>query len=86
MGGRGSSSVSRNRGGGGVKLGGILSTRSLVSEREHDQQTVDEVLAVFKDVYDTYGVQIDDIELATLKPNVTAMAYYDGANVAINEK
>lgn len=76
----------RRGGGGGLNPSDIKSTKSLISERETQQQLVDDTLAVFNDVYDEYGVQIDDIQLATLDPKANALAYYDGSNIAINEK
>jgi hypothetical protein len=73
-------------GGAGISDADILSTTSLVSEREGNQALVDETLAVFKDVYDEYGAQVTDIQIATLKPGVPALAYYDGnGNIAFNK-
>lgn len=87
FGGRGAGSSSgRMKGGGGVHAGDIISTTSLVSERENNQVLVDETLSVFKDVYDEYGAQVTDIQIATLKDGMTTMAYYDfDGNIAFNK-
>lgn len=87
FGGRGSSSSSGGGGGtGGVSAGDIISTRSLVSEREGQRELVDETLSVFSEVYDEYGAQVTDIQLATMTPGSGAMAYYDSeGNIAFNE-
>lgn len=72
---------------GGLKESSILSTRSLVSEREGKQALVDETLGVFNDVYSEYGAQVTDIQLAKLNNRARAIAYYDSeGNIAINEK
>lgn len=85
FGGRGASS-----GGGGNNTGGnieIVNTKSLISEREGQQALVDETLSVFNDVYDEYGAQVTDIQLAELGKGSNTMAYYDAdGNIAINEK
>lgn len=71
---------------GGIKPGDIISTKSLVSEREREQELVDETLTVFRDVLDEYGSQVSDIQLAELKANANALAYYDAeGNIAINQ-
>lgn len=87
FGGRGSSSSSGGGGGtGGVSVGDILETRSLVSEREGQRQLVDETLDVFNDVYNEYGAQVTDIQIAKMTPGSPAMAYYDSeGNIAFNE-
>ena len=86
MGGRGSSSFSGGASS-GVSAGDISSTKSLISERESNQKLVDETMGVFQSVFDEYGSQVADIQLATLKPGSRALAYYDsGDNIAINEK
>ena len=85
FGGRGSSSS----GGGGTTGGnvGVLETTSLMSAREGQRQDVDETMSVFSSVYDEYGVQVDDIQIATLDAKSQGvMAYYDaGDNIAINQ-
>lgn len=70
---------------GGLKPEDILSTTSLISERENQQALVDETMEVFKDVFDEYGTIVDDIKLATLKSGSNALAYYDGSNIAVNK-
>ena len=83
FGGRGSSS-SGSGNTGGVN---IVETSSLMSARETQRQDVDEVMSVFSDVYDEYGVQVEDIQIAKLDAKSQGtMAYYDaGDNIAINE-
>ena len=86
FGGRGSSSGGGG-GTGGVGASDILDTKSLIGERAKNQALVDETLSVFNDVYEQYGTQVEDIQLATMKPGSAALAYYDsGDNIAINEK
>lgn len=86
FGGRGAGSSSGG-GTGGVSGDDILGTRSLVSAREGNQTMVDETLGVFRQVEQEYGAVVTDIQLATMKGNSQAIAYYDwGGNVAINEK
>lgn len=86
FGGRGSSSSS---GGGGTTGGnvGIVDTTSLMSARETQQADVDETMSVFRDIYDSYGVQVEDIQIATLDAKSQGvMAYYDASdNIAINK-
>ena len=84
MGGRGASSGGRQGGGGGLKAGDILSTTSLISDRENYAISSD-ILGAVSDVYDEYGLQLEDLHIATLKSNANAIAYYDGANVAFNK-
>ena len=88
MGGRGASSGGEGWTGGGNSLSSadIISTTSLISEREGKQQEVDEVLQTFKDINDEYGYIINDIEVATISAKgADTMAYYDGSNIAIND-
>jgi hypothetical protein len=83
MGGRGARSSGDGRYGGGGNID-ILSTTSFVSERENYEISND-VLWVFKNVNDEYGYVIDDIHIAKLNSNSSAIAYYDGANIGWNE-
>lgn len=85
FGGRGAWSGGRSGGGGGA--GHAISTTSLVSQRESQQQLVDETLSVFRDFNDEYGTQVTDIELAQMDAaGATTMAYYDmGGNIAFNQ-
>lgn len=85
MGGRGASSGGwAGGGGGGVNVG---DTTSLISARERQQKEVDQTLTVLKDVYDTYGVQVMDAQIATLDGRSRGvMAYYDSnGNLAVNK-
>lgn len=70
---------------GGIKPNDIIDTTSLVSARETQRSLVDETLTVFKDVQNEYGTIIGDIQLATLKKGSSALAYYDGENIAVNK-
>lgn len=88
FGGRGSSSSGGTGGGatGGISESDIVSRTSLISEREGSQVLVDETMDVFKDVFDEYGTIVDDIQLATLKgAGMSALAFYDGSNIAVNK-
>jgi hypothetical protein len=82
--GRTSGGVTREKGA-GLNPGDILSTTSLISERERYQQEVDDTLTVLRDMYNQYGVTIDT-EVADLKPGTGAMGFYDGTNIAINRE
>ena len=84
FGGRGSSSGDFS-GGGGLSAGDILETTSFVSERQN-YDISDDVMGVFRDVNDEYGYVIGDIHVAKMESGVTALAYYDGANIGFNEK
>ena len=69
-----------------VDSANIISTTSLISAREGQQEEVDEVLQTFKDINDEYGFIINDIELATIGgKDANTMAYYDGSNIAVNQ-
>lgn len=89
FGGRGASSGGDGftGGGGGLNPANIVSTTSLMSEREKQQTEVDETMEVFKDINAEYGYIIDDVQIATLKgaDGASTMAYYDGSNIAINK-
>ena len=84
MGGRGARKGGATGGAGGF----ITETTSLLSARETKTQEVDEVMAAVKSVYDWYGVDLTDIQLAKMgarRENV--LAYYDSrGNLAINER
>ena len=84
MGRTSSGSVTREKGA-GLKPGDILSTTSLISERERNQQEVDDTLTVLRDIQNQYGTVIDT-EVADLKPGTGTMRYYDGENIAINRE
>lgn len=85
FGGRGAGASGRYGGGGGLDPADILSTTSLISEKGINEQMAGEILGTCRDVYDEYGMQLDDLHLATLKPGADAIAYYDGANVGWNK-
>lgn len=84
-----------NRPGGGGNWGGgqsegsatIISTRSLVSDRERNQAAVDQVLAAARDIQEQYNVTATDLLIAKLsKSDDGVLAFHDaGGNVAINE-
>lgn len=83
---KGSRGGKRAGGGGGLNPADILSTRSLISERERFQTEVDETMEAFKNVYEEYGLDVEDIQIATLAAKAQGtLAYYDGANIAFNE-
>lgn len=87
MGGRGASSSServRRHKGGDLKPSDILSTTALMGDREKYAMSND-IFSAVSDVYDEYGLQLEDIQVATLKQGASAIAYYDGANVAFNK-
>ena len=71
--------------GAGLKPGDILSTTSLISEKELNQQEVDDTLTVLRDIQNQYGTVIDT-EVADIKPGTGTMGYYDGENIAINRE
>ena len=74
-------------GGGGGGAIDILNTDSLISARESQKLEVDETLQTFKDMNDEYGYQVDDLQIATLSAkDATTMAYYDGSNIAFNQR
>ena len=80
---------SGGRRGGGLGAGNAISTESLMGYRDDPQMTgaVDEALEIFSDVYDQYGVAVNDIQLAKMsKRDSSVLAYYDGGdNIAFNE-
>lgn len=77
----------RRAGGAGLNPNDILSTRDMISER-HKNSLVDEVLTVSRDLQNEYGIsaQVNNFEIAKLKSKANAIAYYDGENIAVNEK
>lgn len=83
---KGSRGGKRFGGGVGLNPANIVSTTSLISEREGQQVLVDETMEVFRDVFDEYDTIVDDIQLATLKGrDNSTLAYYDGSNIAVNK-
>lgn len=95
MGGRGARAGTGGGGGGGGRQGkasgvdpaNIVSTTDLVSMREQNQHLVDQALQAFQDAYNDYGYLVDQIQIAELKGKArqSTMAYYDGANIAVNK-
>lgn len=89
MGGRGASSGGAPRGGasGGLNPANIVSTTSLISAREGKEAEVDQALTVARDIYNDFGVEVNDLEIATLKgAGKSTLAYYDaGGNLAYNK-
>ena len=87
-GGRGASSGGPTGGAtGGLNPANIVETTSLVSARERKKTEVDQALRVARNVYENYGLNVEDLQLATLKGKdaLTTLAYYDaGGNLAYN--
>lgn len=83
MGGRGTNSGGAS---GGLTLGQIGDTRSLISEREGSRTEVDDTLNVLRDVQSEYGLQIDTV-VAELSPSAqNVMGYYSSnGDLGINE-
>lgn len=82
FGGRGSSSSGGATG--GVGAGTVVSTESLLSASGKRKEIAQTMQAV-KNVADRYGVDLSDIQLATMKGS-PAMAYYDSrGNLAVNK-
>lgn len=87
-GGRGSSSSGGGRfGKGGGRNVEILSTTSMVSAREGKGAEVDQALQVARDIQNQYGINVEDLQIATLGgKDQGTMAYYDAnGNLAYNE-
>ena len=78
--------VTRFKGGGRVKPGDILSERDMITER-HQRPEVDDVLQVSAELTAEYGqdVLLDGFAIAEMKPGETAIAYYDGSKIAMND-
>ena len=72
-----------SNGGGNLE---INSTESMMSNRDHGlEREVDEVLSTFADVYDQYGAQVNEIQLAEISKG-SALAFYDhGDSIAFNK-
>lgn len=83
MGGRGAGSGRA----GGINPRNIVSVTSLISGREGKAREVDATLSVLRDIRDRYGVDMNDVQLATLKgKDSRVMAYYDAdGNLAVNQ-
>lgn len=83
--GSGTSGVSREKGG-GLKPGDVIGTTDMISARANfEENSVNGVLNVGRDMVDEYGEEIVAFEVADLKPNAQGvLGYYDGSNIAIN--
>lgn len=75
-------------GGGGVNQNDIISERDMIVERGQNTDAVDEVLSVSQEMLNIYGQQVplEQFLIAKMKPSASSMAYYDGSNIAVNEK
>lgn len=84
FGGRGSSSG--GIGGGGLNPKDIASTASLLSA-EGKTREINETMNAVKKISDDYGLNLNDIQIATLKGRgASTMAYYDAqGNLAVNK-
>lgn len=76
----------RGGGTGGLSPDDILSTSNLLLDTKLDEKTRKEVVKTLKDFQDEYGLSYDNTRIAKLKAKSNALAYYDGAGVAINVK
>lgn len=80
MGGRGAGA---GWGGGGGGVNPPISSTSLISAREGKEAEVDQVLSVLRDVMDSHGVSMNDVELGKFPPGATVMGYYDPSTGAL---
>ena len=71
-------------GGEGLNPGDILGTSNLLIDTDLDEATRGEVSRALKDFQDEYGLAYNNTRIAKLKPKANALAYYDGAGIAIN--
>ena len=69
---------------GGVKPGDILGTSNLLIDTKLDEVTRLQVSRTLKDFQDEYGLEYANTRIARLKSSSDALAYYDGAGIAIN--
>ena len=74
----------RGGGTGGLKPDDILSTSNLLLDTKLDKKTRNEVVKTLKDFQDEYGLSYNNTRIAKLKAKSNALAYYDGAGIAIN--
>ena len=81
---KGSRGGRRGGGTGGVKPGDILGTSNLLIDTALDEKTRGEVVKTLKDFQDEYGLEYSNTRIARLKSGSGALAYYDGAGIAIN--
>lgn len=86
FGGRGARSGGRQGSAKGLNPADILSTTSLISEREGQQVAVDQVLQVSQDFLDEFGVTAYDWLVAEIDPSASALAYAErGGTIGINK-
>lgn len=71
-------------GGEGLNAGDILGTNNLLIDTDLDEVTRTEVTKTLKDFQDEYGLAYSNTRIAQLKKGANALAYYDGAGIAIN--
>ena len=76
----------RRGGGAGLNPSDILRTHNLLIDTALDEVTRNEVSRVLKDFQSEYGLSYENTRIAQLKPKSNALAYYDGAGIAINKK
>ena len=82
---KGSRGGRRGGGGtGGVNPSDILGTNNLLIDTSLDEVTRGQVVKTLKDFQDEYGLDYRNTRIARLKPKANALAYYDGAGIAIN--
>ena len=71
---------------GGLNPSDILGTSNLLIDTELDEKTRGEVSKTLKAFKDEYGLEYSNTRIAKLKSGSDALAYYDGAGIAINSK
>ena len=81
---KGSRGGRRGGGTGGVNPSDILGTNNLLIDTGLDEVTRGQVVKTLKDFQDEYGLDYRNTRIARLKPKANALAYYDGAGIAIN--
>ena len=81
---KGSRGGKRAGGGEGLNPNNILGTSNLLIDTALDEKTRGEVSKTLKDFQDEYGLEYSNTRIARLKSGSDALAYYDGAGIAIN--
>lgn len=81
---KGSRGGRRGGGTGGVNPSDILGTNNLLIDTSLNEVTRGQVVKTLKDFQDEYGLDYRNTRIARLKPKSNALAYYDGAGIAIN--
>ena len=69
---------------GGLNPSDVLGTSNLLIDTALDEKTRGEVSKTLKDFRDEYGLEYSNTRIARLKSGSDALAYYDGAGIAIN--